>query len=71
MRLDQSLSLVDSEDDNQKTANQISATFTRAIMVVMLVIPMIVLVVVNVIRLVYIWLRIVTVPFIILDLAFD
>lgn len=71
MRLDQALSLVESEDDNQKTANQISATFIRAIMTVMLVLPMIVLVVVNVIRLVYIWLRIVTVPFIILDLAFD
>lgn len=71
MRLDDAASLVALEDDNEMTANQISATLIRAIMTIMLVVPMIVLVVVNIIRLVYIWLRIVTVPFIILDVAFD
>lgn len=72
LRLDQSLHLVNQEWAwINKTADQISSTFIRLIMVVMLVIPMFVLVVVNVIRIVFIWLRIITVPFIILAYVFD
>lgn len=72
LRMDQSLHLVNQEWAwVNKTADQISSTFIRLIMVVMLVIPMFILVVVNVIRIVFIRLWIVTVPFIILAYTFD
>lgn len=72
LRLDQSMHLVNQEWEwINKTADQISSTFIRLIMVVMLVVPMFVLVVMNVIRIIFIRLRIITVPFIILAYVFD
>lgn len=71
MRLDQSLSLAQNEWEETRTADQLVGVFIRMIMVVMLVVPMFVLLVVNIVRVAFIRLWIVTVPFIILDLAFD